>query len=535
MRLGVFSSMAALLASSGLAWAQVPGAPAPAHAMPTMQAAPAPAAPAVNLGAPPGPAPAYLSDPSAFTHTSLGSGCASCGGHDGDGHNNGDGSLFNEDPGTPHRIFGKAEYLLWRIKDTGVPTFTNSFGAGYLSVPVSNQFISSANGAGSTVNQSVTLPSMLSSSQNQGSPNNVQFGDQPGMRFDVGYWLDSEETFGIEASYFKLWRKTNTFFNSAVSPSQALGTGFQDQVTIVVNSFVSTSSTPSQVALSAPVFLAANSVTTLLGTISSETWGMEYSARCRVCSFGCLKIDAIGGVRYMEVDERLNASENLSVAGTIPNNQTGTQPVTTTTGGASNNPVTTTVLNNGVPGLQPFQGTITDFINVRNQFYGGQVGFNFEWRAIGKLYVDGFTKLAIGDMHETFDLRGFTQQVIPDAARPNNPGIATTAGGSFVSPLDNNTKRTFDRIAVIPQVNFNIGYEVVDNVRVHIGYDYLYISALARPIDQLTTSPSTLATVVGGSTGNGGSSTLQVNSPAFHVHNDKSWIYGINVGIDLAY
>jgi len=188
--------------------------------------------------------------------------------------------------------------------------------------------------------------------------------------------------------------------------------------------------------------------------------------------------------------------------------------------------------------VSSFQGTITDLIDTHNRFYGAQFGMSYDWKVAGKVFVNGFAKVALGDMRETFSLRGFTQQLIPDGARPNNPSVATFPGGQFVGALDNNTERHFDRICVIPEVNFNVGYELTQNIRAHVGYNWLYISALARPVEQLTVAQSSTAVSIGQNTGSvlGGSpQNISVFSPSFKVHNDQAWIYGINMGIDIRY
>ncbi len=540
MRLGVLSSMAALLAGTGLAWAQ-PGPSAPTGPVPSPppSATPAPAAPNVLPADAGGPT---TMDLTPFSHMPLADspvcpGCAAC-----------TEGIWNGDPHhVPHRLWGSVDYILWRIKDTGVPAFGIGTSGGFIFIPTVNTFISTGSFGGSAsaiqVAQQVTLPAVFGTAQNAPGNNTVQFGDQPGMRFNLGYWLDSDECFGIDASYFRMWKRTNNFYNSAANPNQGIGTGFADQEVIDLGVIGAAggqagSAAPTTVGLSVPVFVAASTQTSLLGTISNETWGMDYNARCRVCYFGCLTLDLLGGFRYLDVDERLNASQNIILtAANVP--AAPAFPVQSVVQGVVAGSIATT-LNNGIslPASASFMGTTTDFIDAHNRFYGAQFGASFDWRVAGALYVNGFTKIAVGDMRETFNLRGFTSQIVPDAARPNNPGIATTPGGSFVGPLDNNTERHFDRVCLVPQVNLNVGYEITDNIRVHVGYDYIYISAMARPVDQLTRSFSTTALSLGNNTGsllNNNTQSINIFAPGFKVHNDQSWIYGINMGVDILY
>ena len=61
------------------------------------------------------------------------------------------------------------------------------------------------------------------------------------------------------------------------------------------------------------------------------------------------------------------------------------------------------------------------------------------------LFLAGWTKLAVGDLHENIDLHGFTN------GGNGMGGTVANAGGNLVGPADNNTHRTFDRIAAVPE------------------------------------------------------------------------------------
>lgn len=480
----------------------------------------------------------FTSDVSSASHmpfTEEGpAGCPSCGAN---------GNIWGDcEHERPYRVWGSVDYLLWRIKDTGVPQFNAGFGGGFLFVPITNTIINVPPGGGAatlqTFTQTPTIPAAFSVSSSQGGTNTVSFGDQPGMRYNLGYWFDSEDSVGIEASYFSLWRRTNNFNSSQGASNQSipLGSQFTDnqliQTTTVVNG-TATTTILSNITL--PVFIAANTNVNLSGQISSETWGTEFNGRCRVCSFGCLKIDAIGGFRYLDIDERLSTREDITLT-SIPSTNgvttNGTGSLTSTTNALVN------PFNNAfnLPGTTTFSGVIYDLIDVHSRFYGAQAGFDFDWRVIGNVYLSGFTKIAVGDMRETYSLRGLTQQIFPPAPGGLAPGIVTTAGGQFVNPQDNNTTRHYDRTCIVPQVNLNLGYELTDNIRVHVGYDYLYISALSRPIEQLTVAPGSVSATFGSNaTGGTTAQNVQIFSPAFKAKTDQAWLYGLNMGVDIRY
>jgi hypothetical protein len=441
----------------------------------------------------------------------------------------------------PYRFWGGVEYILWRIKDTGVPSLSVSSGAGFLFLPVNNTIISTnATGAVSNVtqvNQVVTLPASFTVNSNQGGNNTVSFGDQPGMRFNVGYWLDSEQCFGIDASYFHQWRRTNNFFNTGSTSNIGIPTSFADtqliQTLTTVNGVTAAQAQPSIPPV--PIFVSAAESNILTGSISNQVWGTEFNARCRVCCFGCMKIDAIGGVRYLDLDEQLQTLQTVNLVATPqasltpPGGTTGNPPVTNGNA-ASAIPAGAFTFNNAVPlpTSASFAGNIFDLINVRNRFYGAQVGFDYDWRVIGNVFITGFTKIALGDMHETFFLQGQTMSIFTGT---------TTAGGEFVGPQYNMKRFNFDRVCLMPEVDLNLGYELTRNVRVYVGYDYLYMSALARPVEQLTVAQSSTALSFGNAAGLSGAQpqTIPVFAPAFKPHNNQAWMYGINMGVDFRY
>ena len=482
-----------------------PLAPTAPRARPAPTAPPGGAAPAPGGAAPADPAasggipiPTDVSQQSrAWTPEDLNSpGCL------------GEGTCTNCNAEKPYRFWGRSEYILWRVKDTSVPEFNSSFSGGFLFVPVTTSVgtvtvSTTATGATTTSGSSVvpftatpTIPATFSNTTSQGGTNNTNFGDQPGLRFTLGYWFDQEGTFGMDANFFRLWRRTNTFFDVNNSSNNSIPTGFNAVFSLsqvvtangTVGSTVSPTTTPITTVTS-PIFLATTTTANLAGQLSSETWGAEVNARCEVCSFGCLRIDAVGGLRYFDLDERLSTVENINLNG-VPS-------VTITPPAGTTNALPSAIT---LPATSAFNGTIADLIDVHNRFYGAQAGFDYDWRVAGGVFISGFTKIAIGDMRDTFSLRGLTQQVIPSGSAVVPPGLATTAGGQFVGPDDNNTTRHYDRVCFMPEFDINLGYYITDNIRVFVGYDYLYISALARPADQLTQAAgsSALAIATGG-------------------------------------
>ena len=89
-------------------------------------------------------------------------------------------------------------------------------------------------------------------------------------------------------------------------------------------------------------------------------------------------------------------------------------------------------------------------------------------------------KVALGDMHEQVSINGATS--ITSAT----PGVAPRTFNSGLLALSSNSGTfTRDRFAVVPEVGLRVGYQVTNNLRVFVAYNFLYISEVVRPGDQI--------------------------------------------------
>src|SRR5262249_57030517 len=142
---------------------------------------------------------------------------------------------------------------------------------------------------------------------------------------------------------------------------------------------------------------------------------------------GCnYRLDAIGGFRFLHLDEDLGIMENLTVVGA------GTRF-----------------------GLLPGdRAIVVDTFATRNNFYGGQLGVDGEYR-FQKFFVGGQFKLALGVMHQVVDINGAT--VLLPVGLPAQVG----RGGLLAAP-SNMGHFDADRFAVIPEVGVKVGYQVTE-------------------------------------------------------------------------
>jgi hypothetical protein len=93
--------------------------------------------------------------------------------------------------------------------------------------------------------------------------------------------------------------------------------------------------------------------------------------------------------------------------------------------------------------------------------------------------VGGTFKLALGDMREQVNIAGST------AYTPLPGGQTTTFNTGILAAGTNIGNHHSDRFAVIPELNFKLGFEINDHWRVWAGYDFLFVSNVVRPGDQI--------------------------------------------------
>jgi hypothetical protein len=91
------------------------------------------------------------------------------------------------------------------------------------------------------------------------------------------------------------------------------------------------------------------------------------------------------------------------------------------------------------------------------------------------------------------------------------------------------------RLVILPEAKASIGYQVMDNLAAFAGYDFLYVSGLARPAELIDLGinwvriPFYRVTVqptepIGGP-----------NRPAFSFSDSPFWARGLTVGLRLGF
>lgn len=367
------------------------------------------------------------------------------------------------------RMWVSAEYLLWWTRGMSVPPLVTGGPAG--------------------------TPRELAGVL--GDPNTrILFGDtqlndgvRSGFRVRFGGWLDCCQTCGVEGSYFFLSDSNDNY--SADCTDQTViarpftnirprsgypdGYGYPDSELVCYPGVVNGT-------------IAVNSGTSLQG--------FDVNARKNLSCDCCNRIDALVGFRYLQLDDSLTIFEDL-----------------TTEGGPSTNPIPGGV----APGTR-FQ--LYDSFQTRNEFYGGQVGLAGEHRRGGGFYLGWRFLVGLGTTHKEATIDGSTT-ITPSGGR------STTYAGGLLALPTNIGRYTKNDFSVVPEIGLNLGYQFNQNIRVFVGYSFLYWSNVTRAGDiiDLTINTSQLPP----------NPLVGPARPAFTWNDSDFWAQGVSFGAELRY
>jgi Putative beta barrel porin-7 (BBP7) len=205
-------------------------------------------------------------------------------------------------------------------------------------------------------------------------------------------------------------------------------------------------------------------VSHLHGTAQRQLWGLEANLRSRALYLGAMRFDCLAGFR------NLNLREKLSVQGDF----TFSEPLVDQDEGP----------NNPEDGHTNVMHTF-DSVDVRNNFYGGQVGFSFETIVCKGLTVSGFAKIALGGNSEYIQQVGSTLMdattIETNAGGPFIPRPSTLLPGGLFTPQNvGGTSNHSSHFSVLPELNINVGYQMTNHLQGYVGFNYLYMSNVAR-------------------------------------------------------
>ncbi|HVK17133.1 MAG TPA: BBP7 family outer membrane beta-barrel protein [Fimbriiglobus sp.] len=188
--------------------------------------------------------------------------------------------------------------------------------------------------------------------------------------------------------------------------------------------------------------------------VTTETymWGAEANLRRFLLGSPCSRLDLLFGFRYVGLNEELQITEQFA---RVPGSPT----------------------NVGNPSV--VAGSVTDKFRTENHFFGAQVGLAGEVRR-GRWFTEGRASIAFGEVFQSVDING--AQLLQLAG-----GTGSFGGGLLALPGANIGRFTQEQFAVVPEVGFKVGLHVTPRLRAAVGYNFLYLSSVLRPGDQIDT------------------------------------------------
>ena len=180
----------------------------------------------------------------------------------------------------------------------------------------------------------------------------------------------------------------------------------------------------------------------------SNFYGAELNARYKYWE-GCNnKLDLIGGLRFLYLDEQLTINEQSTA----------------------------------LPAAGAFAGisrAATDQFHTKNRFYGAQIGAAFT-HTEGPWTFELTGKVAAGVTRSIVDITG--------SVTPISGGTPPALPGGLLALNSNIGSQSHQHFSVVPEVGLNVGYDINQHWRIYGGYSLLYWTGVSRPGNQIDRS-----------------------------------------------
>lgn len=303
----------------------------------------------------------------------------------------------------------------------------------------------------------------------------TEFNSQNGLRASAGMWLGNENKWGVEIG---------GLITDQATVSQAVGlNGNVNNPVFLGSPFFNPIN--NQLAIDEGIFAGPGLAGTLVARNDNRLWGAEANV-IRNWRADCnRRTDILVGFTYYDLLEHLFVD---SIAST------------------------------DIDGVR-FTNVVQDAYGTRNQFYGGQVGTRTSWTR-GPFTLTSSGKVALGFTHEVVDRNGNSTIIDPIN------GNAFVVGG-FYNQVSNIGIESKDRFSVALPGNIQLAYQVTQHISAFVGWDFIYISNVARPNDQvsLVINPNFL----------NGTPVVGPIAPRGGIATTEYWANGIQFGLSMQF
>jgi hypothetical protein len=299
-----------------------------------------------------------------------------------------------------------------------------------------------------------------------------------GFQIGAGGWLDAERTFGIDVGISVLDRQNDSF--SANSPKGN---------PILARPFLDTSTGTQTTQLVAFPGLAGGALAASAHTDYFYSANVDFKEV--ILDRNGWRIESILGYRFLRFDDGVAVDSNIVSPGSGLV-AAGTQVLT------------------------------SDRFTAHNTFHGVDIGIGADYRN-ESLWVGLVAKLGVGNVNRSIGIAGTTDVIVPGAA-------PVLSNGGLLALSSNSGVHTSHDWEVAPEIAVNIGWDITENVRVRVGYSFLYLTDVARAADQISLHINSnlfpAPTPAAGAT---------PNDPAFGLRKSDIWMQAINVGFEVRF
>lgn len=314
---------------------------------------------------------------------------------------------------------------------------------------------------------------------------NLDYPEAPALRLTGGYWFDDSRCLGVEASFLYLNKRSR---GSRVDDDTVLQRPFRNLLTRETSTVI-----VAQPGVAGGDF-AFNATT--------RTWGLEANLWKNLFYepvFDCMRVDLICGLRYLDLAETIRVDRSSAFAADLT----------------------------GTPQFLALQGNQlyeTESIRAHNSFYGAQAGAAFKL-FMEHCVIDMRVKVAAGVNQERLHIAGEQLRVRPDGTR-------TTAAGALIALPSNIGRHRREQFSWIPELNFNVGIPLTNNIGLFGGYTFIYWGSVARPSEQIdpvvdAAQVPSLPPIV--------PPTTKLGRPSVPFTQAAWWAHGINIGLEFSW
>jgi hypothetical protein len=388
------------------------------------------------------------------------------------------------EPARSSRFYGDIEYLYWWVKPAPLAVPLVSSGTitethhGLLGVPALD-----------AADSSILYGAPQSPAS--GGNNSQAFPGLSGGRLTAGYYFDDDQKLAIEASGFALARGNAGYSVRGDSEGNpVMGIPVYNSVSYDIGTrtiFPGEDSLPFSLPNSTN---RARSNGIITGGVvinnSIDFWGAGFNGVFNLYRKGPWEVSGVAGVRYLDLEEDFSMTVDIE----------------------------------GVSG--PYEGQVgiaSDNFSTKNRYYGANLGLRGKYTD-GPWTVEATGLVAPGVNDEVQQVGGGFYSENFTASYASGPE------GVFAQPA-NEGRTTSQRFCMVPELQFKVGYALTPCMKVTVGYDFLYMSTVIRPTDQIDRS------LPKGQTFNQADPTISTDSPSRRFKQTDFYAQGFSFGLEI--